>query len=77
MGLFSKTRAKPPAKPAPKFGLWLRKGREHIVNGQRVLHPDTGVPDERDDVFHELPVGKHIVDGCIAWVHDPSAGFKL
>jgi hypothetical protein len=67
--------AHPKPPPKAKFGVPLRKGVEHVVNGERVFYPYSGAADEPDDVIHELSFGKHVVDGVIAWVHRPP-GFR-
>jgi hypothetical protein len=75
---FGKDPTPPPApEPEPVFGLPLRKGIAHVVDGERVFYPYAGTPDEPDDVFHPLPLGKHVVNGVLTWVHDPAAGFEV
>jgi hypothetical protein len=87
MKLFGLERLLPEAAPKPdpsappeRFGVWLRKGTAHVVNGEHVFIPRSGAPDEPDepdDALLELPLGKHVVNGVQTWVRDPAEGLEV
>ena len=59
----------PPPAPLPS-GVWLKPG-PHTIDGRVVEVPRAG---DADQVFHELPPGRYIIDSKIAIVHSPGAG---
>jgi hypothetical protein len=57
---------RPPRPPAPA-GVYIKPGL-HVIDGKPVAVPPDG---DKDLVFWELPVGKHVIDNVLTWVRQP------